>query len=619
MDLEFWKQLAITQTATAAVSLVSSSTLAACVVFRSEPGAAPPSQSNGKRFLTCHGLSNPYRRIIFGLSVSDMTQSFAILAGPWLTVEGTYLAPWGKGNIHTCRFGGLLLAIGYSAVPMYTFFISVYYLCKLKWKMSNDAFTQRIEKKGHFIIISSNLVVYFTALCLDVFNTSAFGTVCYTARRPTGCQVRPDVFGECEEDNSVFFFSIFNGLFSPLVCILGCVGCICMIMWHVTVREKMFKAPNAQSSCGGNQPTDQFPVRSNISTQLHDQPQAEESVVEVSKIKRLDSESYDRIDDLKETTGNISGGTPTDIFAGEHKEEVSVFGITEDNNDTEVSQLRAIALLASVKSDSCHLSDNDDQVPNPNEGKVEQLDDAESGVDPEERPLGQSRAGDSAAILRVYKRELVIQVFCYVVNFCITSIPFMISSFLLLLNWPVPRLLAMFLVVFFPLGGFLNILAFTRPNVASVRRKNPRMSRLQALWLVLKAGGEVPDTNEYSPIVRNRQAIVLSLTEGNRQGDEWKSEEPMMLASMALGIDGLSQSLDSKNAAYRHEKDWVHEEGEGSRMNIIMESNSFSSTSSEVRRSTQAHVSNSSSIPLPKSEVDSLEGIWADAFHRASK
>eukprot|EP01083_Nonionella_stella_P084507 233954_1 len=88
---------------------------------------------------------------------------------------------------------------------------------------------------------------------------------------------------------------------------------------------------------------------------------------------------------------------------------------------------------------------------------------------------------------------------------------------------------------------------------------------------------------------------------------------------MALGVDGLSESLDSNNAAYRPEKDWVHEEGEGSRMNIIMESNSFSSNFSEVRRSTQGHESKSSSIPPPKSEVDSIEGIWADAFDRAGK
>lgn len=128
MGSEFWKELAITQTTTAAISFVASSTLATCVLLRAESSDPPrggisSSQSRSKRFLACRGLSSPFRRIIFGLSVSDMMQSFAVLVGPWMTVQGVPLAPWGKGNKHTCRFAGLLLTIGYSAVPMYTLFL----------------------------------------------------------------------------------------------------------------------------------------------------------------------------------------------------------------------------------------------------------------------------------------------------------------------------------------------------------------------------------------------------------------------------------------------------------------------------------------------------------------
>lgn len=110
-----------------------------------------------------------------------------------------------------------------------TYQTSVYYLSRLKWKMPQNVFAERIERKVHFFIISFNLAFYFTALWLDVFNTSAFGTVCYTARRPTGCQVAPEVFGECDAamTGKVFFFNTFNSLVSPLFCIAGCVGCIC--------------------------------------------------------------------------------------------------------------------------------------------------------------------------------------------------------------------------------------------------------------------------------------------------------------------------------------------------------------------------------------------------------
>lgn len=134
MDLIFWKELAITQTTTAAISLTASTVLA---VFVAASGSMVPvtrktvlrkgkgdgSKVSGQVRQRLLGLSSPYRRIIFGLSVSDMMLSIGLLAGPWLSVEGTPFAHWAKGNIHTCRFGGLIGAIGLSAVPMYTLFL----------------------------------------------------------------------------------------------------------------------------------------------------------------------------------------------------------------------------------------------------------------------------------------------------------------------------------------------------------------------------------------------------------------------------------------------------------------------------------------------------------------
>ena len=133
MDTSFWKELAITQIATAATSLTASTTLAAFVLVTRKPvdhsirrgggSSSPHSKLCGEcrwRFL---GLSSPYRRIIFGLSFSDILFSTSAFAGPWLAVEGNPFALWAKGNIHTCRLGGVLGAIGHSAVPMYTLFL----------------------------------------------------------------------------------------------------------------------------------------------------------------------------------------------------------------------------------------------------------------------------------------------------------------------------------------------------------------------------------------------------------------------------------------------------------------------------------------------------------------
>eukprot|EP00553_Chaetoceros_curvisetus_P001335 CAMPEP_0204622506 /NCGR_PEP_ID=MMETSP0717-20131115/8152_1 /ASSEMBLY_ACC=CAM_ASM_000666 /TAXON_ID=230516 /ORGANISM="Chaetoceros curvisetus" /LENGTH=90 /DNA_ID=CAMNT_0051637237 /DNA_START=872 /DNA_END=1141 /DNA_ORIENTATION=- len=53
-------------------------------------------------------------------------------------------------------------------------------------------------------------------------------------------------------------------------------------------------------------------------------------------------------------------------------------------------------------------------------------------------------------------------------------------------------------MTFFPLGGFLNILVYTRPKVASLRRTHPECSRIRGFWMVLHAGGEIPDEIDLS-------------------------------------------------------------------------------------------------------------------------
>jgi len=55
-----------------------------------------------------------------------------------------------------------------------------------------------------------------------------------------------------------------------------------------------------------------------------------------------------------------------------------------------------------------------------------------------------------------------------------------------------PEGYSIFFHFLFPLNGILNLLVFTRPHVRTVMKRRPRFYRIQALWRVLVAGGEVP-------------------------------------------------------------------------------------------------------------------------------
>jgi hypothetical protein len=122
------------------------------------------------------GLSTPYRRIIFGLSISDIIQSISVILGPFLVpndeVNDSTAAEssWAIGNVHTCDFQGFIQTFGAAATCMYTLFLCLYYYCKLKRNMNDATFTKKIEKKMHCLIVLFNLAVCLSALATKTFN-----------------------------------------------------------------------------------------------------------------------------------------------------------------------------------------------------------------------------------------------------------------------------------------------------------------------------------------------------------------------------------------------------------------------------------------------------------------
>eukprot|EP00553_Chaetoceros_curvisetus_P000631 CAMPEP_0204621594 /NCGR_PEP_ID=MMETSP0717-20131115/7251_1 /ASSEMBLY_ACC=CAM_ASM_000666 /TAXON_ID=230516 /ORGANISM="Chaetoceros curvisetus" /LENGTH=224 /DNA_ID=CAMNT_0051636033 /DNA_START=96 /DNA_END=770 /DNA_ORIENTATION=+ len=66
--------------------------------------------------------------------------------------------------------------------------------------------------------------------------------------------------------------------------------------------------------------------------------------------------------------------------------------------------------------------------------------------------------------------------------------------------------------ILYPLAGFFNIIIYTRWNVRSWRRSHPECSWLRAFWLVLKAGGNLPNmsNDDDSPALNNGPVSMSS-------------------------------------------------------------------------------------------------------------
>jgi len=373
------KILTITQVLSASISLFASLTMA---IFIAWP-------KNG-------GMKSPYRRIIFGLSISDVFQSFALVSGPWSVPSWTEIS-WARGNDASCKVNGVLLTFGQTAVPMYTCFICLYYLCKLKYRMADKEFKRKIEWKVHTFIVFYSIIVAGSALFLRVYHTGVSWSVCHFATTPLGCRSSPEDNGECDAT--------------------------------ITFRVDMYILVNV------------FIL----------------SFISLSAITVMMVMLYKHANLMKNiaTAGNPSQRNQTQIT----------------NNEGESGDIRSTG----EQEDTAQMVQNDE-------------------------------------ISIVYQRQVMIQATCYVGAFVITYVPVIISFFILLMtditSSILNRVLFHIAVLIYPIGGLFNILIYARPKVVVLQRNHPECSKLKGLWLVLRAGGEIPD--EVDELVFNKCCPFLS-------------------------------------------------------------------------------------------------------------
>ncbi len=424
--LKFWVQIATTQACTGSVSFIASTAIVT--------------------FIALGGLTSPYRRIIFGLSLSDVFQSFGMVAGIFLTRSDVPQALWAVGNKYSCQFVGFSFLTGGTGVPMYTFLLGIYYVYKLKGKMTDAQFAHRVEKKFHIIIIVTTLALHFTALGMDTINPAPQGTLCMTAAWPTGCRQEPELYGECDPaiESSSQLLSLVSFFLLPTLCLFGTIACLAVIFWNVVVTERIF-GPGPSTQAGETHENEQL---------------------------------------------TTEGGDDTKNEGRELRR--SSTGYTSTNSAAARKDLRAAS----------------------------------------ER----------------YKKELVIQACLYAGVFVLSFLPLLVANVILVSGSRVSDFQTQFTAITFPLGGFFNILVYSRLNVASFHNKHPECSRIQAFWLVLKAGGELPDDRNWNEgmawrLFRCSECLPANKDESDNDQNNSDFRDPEKPEKSLESLDEVESSL----------------------------------------------------------------------------
>ena len=186
-------------------------------------------------------LRSPYRRIIFSLSICDTLQSFALISGPFLTPKSEQ-HPWSVGNVRTCDFNASALVSGMIGVPCYTLTLCVYYLCKVKYSMTDGQFIDRFERRIHIAVAFLVICGCVGGIITKSFNPVPSGSVCGFSGLPVQCRHSPQLAAECDRGQRSGIFIVLFVLAIPTVLFSSIIMSVAMLCMHAFRRASIFRA-----------------------------------------------------------------------------------------------------------------------------------------------------------------------------------------------------------------------------------------------------------------------------------------------------------------------------------------------------------------------------------------
>jgi hypothetical protein len=180
-------------------------------------------------------LTTTHNRLLFGLGVYDIILStsiaFSTLAIPGSTPNDIFTK--GYGNQTTCNIQGFLLLVGSQMGPFYNAMLNLYFLCVVKFNLSDERIQQKIEPFMHVFPLLYSLSVASAAVFKEYINPRFYS--CWLNTVPDHCFNNPAI--ECERGDE--FINIFRFLFlsAPIVLSFLTIIASMAVIYH-TVRKQ---------------------------------------------------------------------------------------------------------------------------------------------------------------------------------------------------------------------------------------------------------------------------------------------------------------------------------------------------------------------------------------------
>ena len=180
-------------------------------------------------------LSNPYNRLLIGMCAFDIMGS-SCHASSTLPIPKDTGWFWAFGNDTTCQIQGYILLLSIVSTPFYNLALCIYFLCVIKYSMTDQRFRELLEPYLHGFPILYGLVTATYTLCIGYINPSKSMYTCWVSP-PFKVKVKSQLGLII---NALPWIAIF-------ICIVATMGAI---FWTVYQQEKTMQRYRFELNAG---------------------------------------------------------------------------------------------------------------------------------------------------------------------------------------------------------------------------------------------------------------------------------------------------------------------------------------------------------------------------------
>jgi hypothetical protein len=207
-------------------------------------------------YLVCKsGFGTCYKRILFGLSVSDILISCTLIIQPFLLPAATSTRLWAAGNDSTCTLLGTMSQLSLSAM-LYTGVLAFYFLLTIRFGVTEKALARHYEPWMHAMAIGLPLLTAITGASMHLYHEVYFWTGCWVVDYPISCY---EENGECRNEMIGW---LFMGIWIIFV-FVGVAVIYGVIFWHVRRQNRRVRR-NSLSAEQQNKRINQVAVQASL-------------------------------------------------------------------------------------------------------------------------------------------------------------------------------------------------------------------------------------------------------------------------------------------------------------------------------------------------------------------